>query len=104
MRANYPALQTGIEQNLFADENVFAFVRSPDATGCTPDQHIDRLLIVVNKGGQSKVVDLPVEETALAGCTKFQAEEPTAGVTPVLSGGKLHIEEPAASMSIFDVH
>jgi glycosidase len=104
MRASYPALQTGIEQNLFADENVFAFVRSPDETGCTPDQHRDRLLIVVNKGGQSKVVDLPMDETALAGCTKFQAEEPTTGVTPVFGGGKLHIEEPAASMTIFDVH
>jgi glycosidase len=104
MRASYPALQTGIEQNLFADEDVIAYIRSTDETGCATDQHTDRLLIVVNKGGQSKVVDLPMEETALAGCTKFQAEEPTTGVTPVLSGGKLHIEEPAASMTIFDVH
>jgi glycosidase len=104
MRASYPALQTGIEQNLFADEDVIAYIRSTDETGCATDQHTDRLLIVVNKGGQSRVVDLPMEETALAGCTKFQAEEPTTGVTPVLSGGKLHIEEPAASMTIFDVH
>jgi glycosidase len=104
MRASYPALQTGIEQNLFADEDVIAYVRSTDETGCATDQHTDRLLIVVNKAGRSKVVDLPVEETALAGCTKFQAAEPTTGVTPVVSGGKLHIEEPAASMTIFDVH
>jgi glycosidase len=104
MRASYPALQTGIEQNLFADENVFAFVRSPDGTGCAPDQHIDRLLIVVNKGAQSDIVDLPMDETALAGCTKFQAAGPTTGATPVVSDGKLHIEEPAASMTIFDVH
>jgi hypothetical protein len=46
---------------------------------------------------------LPVEETALAGCTSFQAAQPTTGVTPKVSGGKLHIEEPAASMTIFDV-
>ena len=104
MRASYPALRIGIEQNLFADENVFAFVRSPDGTGCTPDQHSDRFLVVVNKGGQSEAVDLPVEETALAGCTQFQAEAPTTGVTPLVRGGKLHIEEPAASMTIFDVH
>lgn len=103
LRASYPALRTGIEQNLFADENVFAFVRSPDAAGCTADQHTDRFLIVVNKTGESKAVDLPVEETALAGCTKFQAAQPTTGVTPMVSGGKLHIEEPAASMTIFDV-
>jgi glycosidase len=104
LRASYPALQTGIEQNLFSDEDVIAYVRSTDETGCATDQHTDRLLIVVNKAGRSKVVDLPVEETALAGCTKFQAAEPTTGVTPVVSGGKLHIEEPAASMTIFDVH
>jgi len=79
-------------------------VRSADKTGCSPDQHSDRLLIVVNDGGQSKTVDLPMEETALAGCTKFQAEAPTSGIAPVLSGGKLHIEEPATSMTIFDVH
>jgi len=103
LRATYSALRTGIEQNLFADENVFAFVRSPDEVGCTPDQHTDRLLIVVNKAEQSKAVDLPVEETALAGCTSFQAAQPTTGVTPKVSGGKLHIEEPAASMTIFDV-
>jgi glycosidase len=104
MRASYPALQTGIEQNLFADEDVFAFVRSADEAGCTPDQHSDRLLIVANKAGRSKVVDLPVEETALAGCTKFQVADPTTGVTPAVSGGKLHIEEPAASITVFDVH
>jgi glycosidase len=67
LRATYPALQTGIEQNLFADEDVFAFVRSPDEAGCAPDHSIGRLLIVVNKAERSKVVDLPVEETALTG-------------------------------------
>jgi glycosidase len=104
LRAAYPVLQTGIEQNLFADEDVFAFVRSPDEAGCVPDHSIGRLLIVVNKAERSKVVDLPVEETALAGCTNFQAAEPATGITPVVSGGKLHIEEPAASMTVFDVH
>jgi glycosidase len=104
LRSTHPALQTGIEQNLFADEDVFAFVRSPDEAGCAPDHSSDRLLIVVNKAERSKVVDLPVEETALAGCTEFQATEPATGITPVVSGGKLHIEEPALSMTVFDVH
>jgi len=58
----------------------------------------------VNKADRSKVVDLPVEETALAGCAEFQASSPATGIAPVFSGGKLHIEEPAASMTIFDVH
>jgi glycosidase len=104
LRSTHPALQTGIEQNLFADEDVIAFVRSPDEAGCAPDHSSGRLLIVVNKAEKSKVVDLPVEETALAGCTEFQATKPATGIAPVFSGGKLHIEEPAASMTVFDVH
>lgn len=104
LRATHPALQTGIEQNLFADEDVFAFVRSPDEAGCAPDHFTDRLLIVVNKAARSKVVNLPLEETALAGCVKFQAAGPTTGIAPVVSGGKLRIEEPAESMTVFDVH
>ncbi len=104
LRSTHPALQTGIEQNLFADEDVFAFVRSPDQAGCAPDHSSGRLLIVVNKADRSKVVDLPVEETALAGCAEFQAAAPATGIAPVVRGGKLHIEEPAASMTVFDVH
>jgi glycosidase len=104
LRATHPALQTGIEQNLFADEDVFAFVRSPDEAGCAPDHSSDRLLIVVNKADLRKVVDLPMEETALAGCAEFQTAAPAMGTAPVVSGGKLHIEEPAASMTVFDVH
>ncbi len=104
LRSTHPALQTGIEQNVFADEDVFAFVRSPDKAGCAPDHSSDRLLIVVNKSERSKVVDLPVEETALAGCAEFQATEPATGIIPVVSGGKLHIEEPALSITVFDVH
>ena len=104
LRATYPELQTGIEKNLFADEDVFAFVRSRDETGCAPDHSSERLLILVNKASRRKVVDLPMEETALAGCAQFQAVKPTAEITPVTSGGRLHIEEPAESITIFDVH
>jgi hypothetical protein len=93
-----------MEQNLYANEDVFAFVRSPDGTGCSADHDSDRLLIVVNKAQESGVVDLPLEETALAGCAHFQVVEPAAGAVPALNGGKLHIEEPAESITVFEVH
>lgn len=102
LRAAHPALQTGIEQNLFADDDVFAFVRSPGEAGCAADHSSERLLIVVNKAERSRTVDLPVADTALAGCATFQATEPATGIAPVASGGKLHIEEPAASITIYD--
>jgi len=103
VRAAHPALQTGIEQNLFADDDVFAFVRSSDAAGCKANHPSDRLLIVVNKAAQSKVVDLSLEETALAGCVHFEAVGPTTGTMPAVTAGKLHIEEPAESITVFEV-
>jgi hypothetical protein len=58
---------------------------------------------VVNKAAKSKSLDLPVEDTALAGCTEFQAIAPATGTAPVVGGGKLHIEEPAESISVYEV-
>jgi glycosidase len=103
LRSTYPELQTGIEQDLFAGEDVFAFVRSKDEAGCASDHSSERLLIVVNKAAQSRTVELPMEETALAGCSQFQAVKPTMVIAPVASGGKLHFEEPAESITVFDV-
>ena len=106
LRASHPALQTGVEQNLFADEDVFAFVRTPDDTGCPSNHSSDplkaRLLIIVNKAEQSRRVELSLGETALAGCVDFHAVRPAAEVVPVVSGGKLQIEEPAESMTVFE--
>jgi hypothetical protein len=106
LRAAHPALQTGIDQNLFADEDVFEFVRTRDDPGCTSDHSSDRskerLLIVLNMAQQSKTLDLPVIETALAGCTEFQATAPAKVAAPVVRGEKLYVEEPAESMTAFE--
>jgi glycosidase len=101
LRSSHPALKTGLEQNLFSDENGFAFVRAVKDSGCSQNSNEDKLLIVINKAKQSKPIDLPLEETALAGCTQFHAASPASEVTPVIREGKLHIEEPAESMTVF---
>jgi neopullulanase len=103
LRSTHPALKTGIEQNLFSDEDGFAFVRAVIDAGCSHNSNEDRLLIVVNKAQQNKSIDLPLEETALVGCTQFHAASPASEVTPVIREGKLHIEEPAESMTVFTV-
>jgi glycosidase len=103
LRSAHPTLQTGIEQNLFADDDLFAFVRSPDEAGCAPGRSSERMLIVVNKAQSSRVVELPMAETALAGCETFEAEAPANGAAPAINGGKLRIEEPAESMTVFAV-
>lgn len=107
LRQSHAALKTGEQQDLFANDDVFAFVRTPESRGCPSDHSSDparlRFLVVVNKAQQNRTVDLPVELTALSGCTVFAPEAPTTGPVPTLDAGKLHIEEPAQSMTVFAV-
>jgi len=103
-RAAHPVLQSGLEQDLFANDDVFAFARAHDSAGCGPDHAAERMLIVVNKGKQEESIDLSTEGTALAGCRDFHAVAPANGKEPVSSGGTLHIEEQAESITIFKVN
>jgi len=107
MRATYPVLQTGLEQNLFADDDAFAFVRTPEEKGCSVDHSADpakqRLLIIANKSTRNKTLDLSVEDSALAGCVEFRSLAPASGAVPHLSGGKLHIDAAGQSMTVIDV-
>jgi glycosidase len=103
LRAAHSTLQTGLEQNLFADESVFAFVRSADGLGCAPDHSTERFLIVVNKAEKSRQIQLPVDETALAGCVAFVSVQPAVGIAAKAGGGKLQIEEPAESLTVYEV-
>jgi glycosidase len=106
LRASHTALKFGMEQNLFADADGFAFVRALDAAGCSQgsksDEDSARFLIVLNKSDKAKSIDLPMDGTALAGCTQFAAEAPATGVTPAISGGKLHVEEAPASITVYE--
>lgn len=103
-RAAHAELHTGIEQNLYSDGDAFAFVRAMDAAGCSAGHSAERLLVVVNKASQSKTLELPVEETALAGCARFEPASVAPGAKPQLNGGKLRIEEPAESITVFLVN
>ena len=103
LRSAHPELQTGVEQNLLADSDLFAFVRAESDKGCSADHSNMHLLIVVNKAEHSNSVELPVAESALADCLQFSVKLPSTGVVPVLSNGKLHIEAPAESMTVYQV-
>ena len=103
LRSAHPELQTGIEQNLFSDADIFAFLRASTDTGCSPDHSDVRFLIIVNKARHSNNVELPVAESALADCVQFSVKSPSTGDAPILSNGKLHIEEQAESMTVYQV-
>jgi len=102
-REAHAELKTGVEQNLLADADAFAFVRSAEASGCGAGQASERLLIVVNKGAKSQAVEIPAQGTWLAGCSVFVPSAAAPGAMPRQSDGKLLIEQPAESMSIYTV-
>jgi glycosidase len=102
-RAQHSEMQTGIEQNLFADADIFTFVRAKDESGCNADHSIPRVFVILNKSTESKSFDLDPNQTALAGCTEFHVATPTAGPAPTLANGKLHIIEAPESLTVFEV-
>ena len=102
-RAAHPELKSGIEQNLLADDDVFAFVRGASGAGCNAQHTSERLLIVVNKARKDATVDLPVKETSLAGCTEFNAAAAAPGATPQLSGAALHVAMRPESLVVYAV-
>ena len=102
-RANHAELEMGVEQNLAADADIFAFVRSANSAGCTPEHSSERLLIVLNRAPQHKILELPVGDTALDGCAIFDATPPALGSQLQLNNGMLHIDEAAETMSVYTV-
>jgi len=103
LRPAHTELQSGIEQNLFADGDSFAFVRSQSKQGCVPDHSVARLLIVVNKAQHSNSIELPEADSALADCTQFKVLSPSTGDEAVVNNGKVTINERAESMTVYQV-
>jgi|GEM_PF-5350159 len=91
-----------MESQSYLDE-ITAFVRRRANTGCSPNHSDVRLLMIVNKAQHTNNIELPVTESALADCVQFKIKSPTTGAAPVLSDGKLYIEEPAESITVYQV-
>ena len=70
-RARHLALQTGLQQDIYSDKTVFAFVRANNiAHGCTASSP-ERVLIIANHSTVPRTLTLSTPETALAGCSQF---------------------------------
>jgi neopullulanase len=76
-RKQHMVLQTGEQQNIFADDSAFAFIRTPDASrGCSGDDQdakAERFLIVINKSAQPRQLSINTQETAAEGCLRFDS-------------------------------
>ena len=89
-RAHHIALQTGLQQDIYMDKTVFAFVRADDvAHGCTPSSP-ERVLVTANHSSSPRSLTLSTPETALAGCSQFM---PALGASPAtLANGSLTMQ------------
>jgi glycosidase len=113
VRKAHPELQTGVEQNLLATDDVFAYVRARSKSGCTPDHAQERILIIANKSEATRAVEIPVDDTTLAGCTEFHAlasTQPTAiepagdrQIVDKPGGDTFKFNAPAESMTVWSV-
>jgi neopullulanase len=96
LRKQHPALQTGEQQNIFADDSAFAFIRAHDThKGCSRDDQdgkMERFLIVANNSDQSRQLSFNTQETAAEGCTQFiSATGRDSNGEPNMDGAILHV-------------
>lgn len=97
-RKQHSALQTGEQQNIFADDSAFAFIRTRDihksCVGAGRDEKPDRFLIVINNFSQARQLVINTEETAAAGCVHFVPKLSSGGdsaAEPTMDGSTLHV-------------
>ncbi len=105
LRSAHPALKSGAQQNIFADDTALAYVRSLDTSnGCASDRATERILVALNKGGESRTLTLPTAATGLDGCKELTPLFPSA--TPAVKGDSVHLSLvlPANGFVIYEAH
>jgi glycosidase len=97
-RKEHPVLQTGEQQNIFADDSAFAFVRTYDVhrgcSGANQNEKSERLLIVVNNSDHSRQLSIETQETAAEGCAHFASalnDSRGSNVEPSMDGTTLRV-------------
>jgi glycosidase len=103
LRAQHPALQTGEQQNVFADEATLAYVRSGDISqGCT-DRAADRVFVVINKAAVSRQVSIATAGTALEGCKAFNPIGTITDPAVSVEDHSIGLRIPANSVALYAV-
>jgi neopullulanase len=96
IRQAHPALQSGEEQVLHADNNLLVFVRTIEM----PGHALQRILIAVNKGPHAESVQLSTDGTALEGTQSSSTllGEPNA-ISVNVREVALHVAPESAAMA-----
>lgn len=108
-RMLHPALQLGEQQNIFADETAFAFIRTSDIhRGCSPGEvdNSERFLIVVNKSDSSRKLSIDTHETAAEGCAHFITALTDGGASnaePTMDGTTMQVLVNPRSFQLYSI-
>jgi glycosidase len=102
-RRSHPTLQGAPQQDLFADETAFVFVRTANMSGCTADHAQEAVLVVLNTKPVPRSLTIPAGNTALEACNQFQPLAPADSGTASVVNGAVQLEVPADSFSLFSV-
>jgi len=106
-RKSHPVLRGAPQQDLFADDTAFVFLRTASLDGCGAGQTEESVLVAVNKKPEARTLTIPIADTALAGCRRFQPLAPADGGTATMDGvaspGTLKVSIPADSFVFFSV-
>jgi glycosidase len=102
VRGAHAELQGGEQQVLQAVTDTMVYVRGKNLRwGCSADT--PRVLVVVNKGDKPETLDVPMKDTALAGCRK--ASSLWGAEAPVEIGqDTLHVVLSAGSVEVVEVN
>jgi neopullulanase len=101
LRQQTPALQTGVQQILFADDDTLAFTRGPEGSHtCLTSPGEERYIVVVNNNSVTKNVQIPLQTSSAEGCTHFSSLL-QSDVAATLSGGTMHITLQGEKIVVF---
>lgn len=104
LRKQQEPLRAGMEENLAADDNVLAFVRTTTMDGCSGPNTGERLLVVMNKDENARALKFATAGTALDGCTSYRVLEPTRGAAVQVSDGSIALQEKPQTITIYAVN
>jgi len=102
LRSEHLVLQTGQQQDVFADETAFAFVRAADINQGCQSSSAERVLVSVNHSSQPRELTIPMAETTLSNCSHVA---PVLASPPAtIAQGSLTMKLAAEQTAIYLIH
>ena len=95
---------TSEQQDLMADPTVIAYVRGGNlAAGCDATGNSERILVIVSKAPETRNINIPTGNTAVADCTQFRPLFPIAAPPARAQNHSLSISLEANGVAIYSV-